>query len=840
MKPAGMTPLRMKVYVIFFLMILGGLGLYKFVSSDWLAMLESKVAPLADSIKRHLPRGAAGVSSEVLPLGDTVYEELKAKLPGKEGWRTFAKPLVLSDGSLLLFQRSGQNAIVWHIDWKARKASSFPIPEITLATEGRYTALASQDGIWLLGETTVLIQPSNRGLNLKSLWSDTETVLLNDRRVHLKTQFNEPVATLLKDQSVLVLGPSMHGSKSYDEVPRMKQLRLDSITQELVMLDRGILSYTGKPNENGQTYRVPRYGHSAVTLDSGQVLMFGGDVTPNLASLIDPIDRAGDWIQKPIAALPNPRIFGAALTLPGDRVLITGAPHLHCYGEAVQMRSVDLYDVKSRQWSSLPLLPMVPCSDAYGADVPSVTLTPNGSIVVAGHLEPQAMILHPDVQSSTGYGKNWRVVGPMPLRRISGIAHALSDQEIVVAGGVDRQLGQCCYATSGFDVISFVSNPSSKIVQSLMWIEPGVAQKGPWVFVGGGRHFGSTGFGQLRYSAAAELLNRSTGHIESLPNIPFASGAVQAAWLDEGRILLKGMKESNQWGMSSYTPPSSGEMAIYQIKEKRWSSPLAVPGLDRAKLIAAEGNQALFLAGSSVLSLDIETRKLTRLQPSQPSRLIGQAFQMPGGRLIYTEEAMQQETVSISAPGCDSPLEEECIEQSDGIAQQSTQARDEIASNPVSALWAGERVARVITSQGRGMALLTDSGTEKQSLIWSNAEGTAWEEISLPDFDEHDNGRSGASALLSSADPRAPEQDLIFFRKGAIDMDHMEDELDEQSVQVWVWGEKEKHWHPILQSKGMAARSNILVLAELMSSKEGKRMMSLGWHLRNPVLWLEP
>jgi hypothetical protein len=836
MKHARMTPQRMKVFVISSLLLLGGLGLYRLVSSDVLAVLESRTTPLVDSIKRHLSSGAP---SEVMPLGDSVYEALKGMLPEKEDWRTFAKPLGLPDRSLLLFQRSGQNAIVWHIDWKAGKASSFPIPEIALATEGRYTALASQDGIWLLGETTVLIQPSNRGLNLKSLWGAAEKVVLNGRRVHLKTQFNEPVETLLHDQSVLVLGSSMHGGKNNDEAPRMKQLRLDFMTQELVVQDRGILSYTGKPNETGKTYRVPRYGHNAVTLDSGQVLMFGGDVTPNLASLIDPGNGTENWIQKPVAALPNPRVFGAAIALPGDRVLITGAPHLGCYGESAKMRSVDVYDVNTRQWSSLPLLPMVPCSDAYGADVPSVTLTPNGSIVVAGHLEPQAMVLRPDTESPTGYEKNWLVVGPMPLRRISGITHALSDQEIVVAGGVDRR-GQCCYATSGFDVISLISKPSPNVVQSMMWIEPAVAQKGPWVFVGGGRHFGSTGFGQLRYSAAAELLNRNTGQIETLPNIPFASGAAQAAWLDDDRILFKGMKESAQWGMSSYTPPSSGEMAIYQVRDKRWSTPLAVAGLDRAKLIAAEGNQALFLAGSYILSLDLDSRKTTPLQPAQPSRLVGQAYQMQGGRLIFTEDAIQQETVSNLVPECEATLEDECPEQADRLARLPTQPMDEVAPDPVSALWAGERVVRVITNQGRGMALITASKTEKQSLFFANAEGTAWEEITLPDFGEQDKVRCGACVLLSVADPRAPQQDLIFLRQGAIDMDHMEDELTEQSVRVWAWLEKEKRWQAVLQSSGMAARSDILPLAEPLSSTEGKRMLSLGWHVHNPVLWLEP
>src|SRR3981081_1002000 len=50
----------------------------------------------------NLPAG-----TDVLPAGT---DGLMSQLPGFQGWRTFAKPLALENGGLLLFQRDGGNA----------------------------------------------------------------------------------------------------------------------------------------------------------------------------------------------------------------------------------------------------------------------------------------------------------------------------------------------------------------------------------------------------------------------------------------------------------------------------------------------------------------------------------------------------------------------------------------------------------------------------------------------------------------------------------------------------------------------------------------------------------
>ena len=71
------------------------------------------------------------------------------------------------------------------------------------------------------------------------------------------------------------------------------------------------------------------------------------------------------------------------------------------------------------------------------------------------------------------------------------------------------------------------------------FIGAGVARRGQLVFAGGGRRFGFTGSGQMRYSAHAELIDLARGTTRQLPNMPFASGAVKAVWLDDTSARIR-------------------------------------------------------------------------------------------------------------------------------------------------------------------------------------------------------------------------------------------------------------------------------------------------------------
>lgn len=756
-----------------------------------------------------------------------------------EGWRTFAKPLALGSSGLLLFQRYFGGAVVRHIDWNTQNTSSFELPELTLYTnkEIRYTALSSRDGLWLLGETSMLIRP-------------------NGQRLILRTKFDEPVAVALSDQSILVLGESSHGKEG--DPKRLSQLRITKAGDRLEIVDRGWLSHDSKPNKAGQIYRVPGYGHSAVKLPDGRVLMLGGGNTSTLASLIEPSTKAGSWAVTPVAALPNPRVFGAALLLPDGRVAVTGAPHLSCHGETQQKHTVDVYDVQGDNWSSLPPLPFVPCADAYGADRPSFALTSNNSLVVGAHLEPHVMVLARDAKSPTGYANSWQVHGRMPLRRISGVVQALSDQEVIVAGGVDnvrREFGGCCYPTAGFDRIDIAQTESTESL-AMSLIGAGVAKRGQWLFAASGRRFGFTGSGQMRYSAHAEMIDLSTGKARQLPNVPFASGAAQAFWLDDDRVLLKGIKASNDRGfdagenLSSYMPPSSSAMAIFHMKDKRWSEPIALSELEQAQIIVAEGDKVLLLsAPQQVLRLDLFTRKLEVVQQTQRGRLGGTARLLPHGKLVLAGGQVQSETVSVLDPDCEATPGKACPERFTGYGRYDSVAMIETlllessaptAASTLSRTASGKAASTVVTPQGGAIVLIRDPENEQLSMARSSENGQSWDTIPLPlDLTNVRNDHCGSCTLLLAPDPRNPDNALVFLRRGAVDADYVDDAIEAQSVDVWWWDDAGKNWHKVLRSKGMAARSHPLALGDPLSPKQGKRMMSMGWHLREPVLWME-
>jgi hypothetical protein len=782
------------------------------------------------------------------PLQNKAFnsDALLKKLPYDQ--RTFAKPLALGRNNLLIFQRDGSNAVVWNIDWKKQKVSSFVLPELTLLDKLRYTVIANKEGLWFLGEISMLIRP-------------------NGDRLTLNTGFSEPVAVALNDQSVLVLGHSSHGAvattngSSLSSTNRIFQLKPNFRQKSLSKTDRGILSYDGKPNHTGEIYREPSYGHSAIKLDDGRILILGGGNTEQLASVIEPHPSKSNWSIKPVAAVPknHGRVFGAATLLPNGHVVIVGAPHNRCYDKAELTRSVDTFDIKSNKWSNLPALPFVPCADAYGGDAPSITTTPNGSIVVGAHLEPHVMILHADVKSPTGYVSNWQVYGNMPKRRISGVVQAISNQEIIVAGGVDNisgDFGGCCYATAGFDHISINVNNSKDFLAAGL-IGAGVAKRGKWIFAGSGRRFGFTSSGQMRYSGHAELLDTSNGKVRQLPNIPFTSGAAQAFWLDDNRILLKGIKESHErgfeigGGLSSYMPPSSAAIAIFSIDENKWSEPINLPELQEAKVITIDNNKVLLSNSNQILTFSLETNKVQKIQPTLRGRRGSVTRVLDNSILMLTGGSTQTDTISVMGNDCETLDENKCPElfvgfgaysQFNSIEEISLESNS-TSSNKLLVTLPSNAISTVITKEGRVISLGIDPDNPIQNelmILYISPEDRTWNKFALPsDLVKDKSGNCGHCVLSLIQNPRDPESDLLFLRQGAIELDYWDDKVASELVNVWYWEEITKHWHQVLKTSGSHARSSPLALGNPLSLKQGKRMISLGWHTPEAILWIE-
>jgi|CXWL01.1.fsa_nt_gi hypothetical protein len=626
-----------------------------------------------------------------------------------------------------------------------------------------------------------------------------------------------------------------------------------------LMIERGLFSYDGTP-----TYHTARKGHSAVVLRDGRVLLLGGYNTPLLASLLEPNLEKGAWVDKPVANMPNERTLAAAMLLSDDRVVITGGSP-RCYDEAAKTRSVDVYDVQANRWSSLPALPFVPCANAYGATSPSITATPNGSLVVGGYLEPQVMVLPRNTTSPTGYANSWNVYGDMSLPRIGGVVEALSDHEVIVTGGwssIENKLPSCCYANPGHDRINITPSETKQSL-AMSFIGAGVAKRGQKVFAASGRRFGFISTGQMRYSALAELLDLSTGSARQLPNVPFASGAAQAIWLDDDRVLLKGIKEAGDRGfalnenLSSAIPPSSGDMAIFNIEENRWGVPFAMPELNGAQIVSAEGSNVLLLDdGGAVHKFNLVSRILIKVQQAQRGRHGGMARLLPQGKLVMAGGEVQGDTVSVLDADCEATSVNECAEKFVGFGPYSATAlveelslkdnlslEDNMASTDSKLSPSGINyvASTVIASDGQVISLSASPDNKVVAITRRKLNGASWDDLPLPqEIEVNRYGDYGFCALQIAPDPRNPSQNLLFLRQGSIAVDGIDDQISDQNTHVWWWNEAEQTWQHVLRSRGMSARSSPLALEEPLSPQQGKRMMSMGWHLREPVLWIEP
>lgn len=770
-------------------------------------------------------------------LDESMLAAIGSKLPAGPEWRTFAKPLAIGNVEMLLFQRAGKNAVVWRVDWRNGRVNSFGLKESVLDDDSRYTALASKAGTWLLGKTPMLIRPDGQIL---WLWD--------------KAEFDEPVAAALDDGSVLVFGKSVAGKGG-----AIYQLRLNAVTGLVEAANLGLLSYDGKPNQSGAENREPRYGHAVAKLADGRVLMLGGETTPRRASVVS-VQGEGEGVRAqvtPVAPMPHPRVSAAALTLSDGRVAVVGAPYLGCTGDAADTRSVDLYDATNNRWTSLPPLPFTPCIDAYGASGgPSLELTPSGALVVGGHLEPHVMVLRRDAGSATGFAASWSVHGQFADSRISGVVQAVSDTDVVVAGGVANRrhdFGGCCHAMPGLDHAA-IGSLEGRESRALRYLGVGVARRGSLVFAAAGRRFGYTGFGQLRYSAHAELIDLNSGIVRQLPNVPFVTGSAQALWIDDDRVVLKGKAViAGDWDLQSYKPESSGALAVFNVKANRWDAVIAQPEIKHSDLVDVVGDEIRLSISGREQRVNLGTRAVRDdrslrefvFYPKRELRLTVPNPQIVGGGTARTD------LISIIDEACEADGRSDCPESYAGLGLYPGKtglefpALGEVAKGVGAAgdSAAASRHARTTAVSSDGTVYIVEPLPGKDGDIqWLPLPLPEKALVSLPNggISSCATNRPSNCVLLRAVDPRDSAQELLFLRQGDINLSSLDDEVERLNVRVWLWDEARRNWEPVLETDGMSARAKPLELSAGAFGVQGKSVMSMGWHLPTPILWLAP
>lgn len=169
--------------------------------------------------------------------------------------------------------------------------------------------------------------------------------------------------------------------------------------------------------------RTARFGHVAVLLADGRVLVAGGDdfvdgISGHLAEHVEVYDPlTGAW--SPTGDLVPPFFPSETLTTLADgRALFIAADSLN----DLDPRAA-IYDPLGGTWSTLANAPR-------GSDYHSATLLADGRVIVAGgfYAPTRAQVYEP-------FTNTWRVVGSLSNERASHTATLLHDGSVLVAGG---------------------------------------------------------------------------------------------------------------------------------------------------------------------------------------------------------------------------------------------------------------------------------------------------------------------------------------------------------------------------------------------------------------------
>ncbi len=168
--------------------------------------------------------------------------------------------------------------------------------------------------------------------------------------------------------------------------------------------------------------RTTRAGHSATVLESGAVVVVGGDAADGLVDETEILDPAtGRWADgDPLA---QPRAFHTATLLSPDAILVTGGTD-----GSEAFNSAEVYRESTGQWDDAGAM-------ADGRASHTATLLPDGRVFIVGGGSAD------DVYASTEFRLPdtgvWVSGPPMETARAAHTATTLDDGRILVVGGLN-------------------------------------------------------------------------------------------------------------------------------------------------------------------------------------------------------------------------------------------------------------------------------------------------------------------------------------------------------------------------------------------------------------------
>ncbi len=307
---------------------------------------------------------------------------------------------------------------------------------------------------------------------------------------------------------------------------------------------------------------IGRDGHTATLLNTGKVLVTGGDsATGNVAAaeLFDP----GTGIFTATGSMTSPRMSHTATLLAGGKVLVTGGS-----GSASTLATAELYDATSgtfastggmettRQWHTATLLKdgrvliaggvdttTAPLTSAEIFDPASGTFTATGSMGTARYSHTATLLPDSGKVLITGGGNataelfdpatgSFSPTGSMASARISHTATLENGKVLVTGGTVGAGIG---LATAEiFDPASGTFAPTGSM-ETGRYVQTATLLSDGKVLVTGG--FATSSNAPL---SAAELFDPSTGTFTATADMGTARASHTATLLTNGEVLVTG------------------------------------------------------------------------------------------------------------------------------------------------------------------------------------------------------------------------------------------------------------------------------------------------------------
>ena len=635
-----------------------------------------------------------------------------AKLPLAD---QVAPPLVSPELNLEFFRRGSGTLDVsryWLLPQKTVTMSPIPndgaiwqagLPSFREQYPAWYASVRSSAGVWLIGASVELIVPGN----LRVPGS-----LLLPR--------NAPEVAALPDGSILVAGgrpwasPFAQNAPEQRKIERVQYAGGGRIVSEAV---GPLPPCTGNACQDGLN------SFTMVSLGNGRVMLAGGSYYGRTTIIYDDAKRSwsksGDMLQGhflfTLTALPDGRVLAAGGNDTSGNNLDAGY-------------ITELWNPKTGKWSAGPPLPVLMQDH-------SALLLDNKTVVLAGGRVP--VVLAWDIGSA-----QWRIAARHTLAHARGTPMEFGKDKLAIVGGT---------ASHGYSIVNLAGTterrgaPLGQILASSAF----AARDGHILTAGGTFTDNFDGHTQSEPTAQVELYDARSDISRSLPALAGAHGVVQAAWVDEHRVLL--MAENTNVAMPfdlRYLDTTSGAQQVLALPAAS-----AETLFDRShagmKLVGVQAGRAWLVdPQAGVHWIDLASNTVSEGPRLQRKRANFTARVLANGTVVVAGGEVESELVLARVEDCPP-----CGEQYIGYGTPLPSRRHEIF-NPITKQWSNSSPSR---AAGGPVAILADGRVaklgrfqekaknqepgaapaqtthDKLMLELSDAEGKSWRNLPLPE-----------------------------------------------------------------------------------------------------------